>query len=292
MRTGGGAFTTVTVPPARLADLLAASLPDEELSADELAATLYQDPDGAVLGATDGAVGVAVRGDIGFVTVVVVEPGAQRRGVGRSLLELAHAWLRERGVAVVHAGAAAPRYLWPGIDVNAHAAAVALFESAGYEPVMTTHNHRCPTSFRAPVPAGLDVRRVRHGTADAEAVLAFASVEYPAWVDELERSLPGGCCHAAFEGTGEAVGFGCHSVNRAGWIGPMATAAASRGRGIGAAVLGAVCRDLAMAELDHAEIAWVGPDGFYEKAGAVPSRRFVVLGRRLWPGSGRRRGGS
>ena len=77
------------------------------------------------------------------------------------------------------------------------------------------------------------------------------------------------------------MGFACHSVNRAGWIGPMATAPRVRGRGVGLALLGAVCRDLDAAELDEAEIAWVGPDAFYEKAGATLSRRFAVLGRRL-----------
>ena len=178
-------------------------------------------------------------------------------------------------------GAAAPRYLWPGVDPDAHAAAVSLFAAAGYAPMASHHNHRCPTSFRAAVPAGLEVRRVREGSDDAGSVLAFAAAQFPAWVDEVTRSLPGGCCHAAFSPDGDAVGFGCHSVNRAGWIGPMATSAITRGRGVGSAVLGALCRDLALAELEHAEIAWVGPDAFYEQAGAVRSREFVVLGRAL-----------
>ena len=269
----------MSVPPARLAALLAATLPAEDLSAEELAATIYDDPDGAVLGDDDGAVGVAVRGDVGFVTVIVVDPASQRRGVGRSLLELGHSWLRDSGVEAVHTGAAAPRYLWPGVDVEAHAPAVELFSSAGYSPVMTTHNHRCPTAYRSPPPAGFEVRRV--AAADADALLRFASSEFPAWVDEVRRALPHGCCHGAFDSSGEAVGFACHSVNRAGWIGPMATSERVRGSGVGSALLGAVCRDLEAAELDEAEIAWVGPDAFYEKAGARLSRRFVVLGRGL-----------
>ena len=269
----------MTVAPARLAELLAATLPAEELSADELSATLYDDPDGAVLGDDDGAVGVAVRGDVGFVTVVVVDPTVQRQGLGRSLLELAHSWLRDRGVGVVHTGASAPRYLWPGVDVEAHAGAVALFESAGYAPVTTTHNHRCPTAYLSPPPAGVEIRRV--GAGDADALLRFAASDFPAWVDEVSRALPHGCCHGAFEASGSAVGFACHSVNRAGWIGPMATSERVRGSGVGSALLAAVCRDLHAAELDEAEIAWVGPDAFYEKAGARLSRRFVVLGRTL-----------
>jgi GNAT superfamily N-acetyltransferase len=280
VRTGGGALLT----PAQLAALLAVALPDEPLSAEELEATLFDDPDGIVLGDDDGAVGVAVRDGTGWITVVAVDPAAQRRGIGRSLLESAHAWLAGRGVAEVRTGAAAPRYLWPGVDVEAHGPAVALFESLGYSPVATTHNHRCPTSFRASPPDGVTVRRVTAADAAAAGgVVAFAAASFPQWVDELTRSLPNGCCHAAFDDAdGTAIGFACHSVNRAAWIGPMATDDRWRGRGVGSALLGAVCRDLSRAELDEAEIAWVGPDAFYEKAaGATRSRRFVVLARHL-----------
>lgn len=270
--------------PGQLAALLSAALAEEPLSAEELDATLFADPGGAVLGSTagTGAVGVAVRGDVGFVTVVVVHPDAHRQGIGRALLSDAHAWLRARGAVRVVAGPSAPRYLWPGVDVDAHPAAVALFRAAGYDEVGANRNHRCSTAFRAPVPDGFAVRRVRIGTPDAEALLGLAAASFPDWVDELGRSLGTGCCHGAFEAAGAAVGFGCHSVNRAGWIGPMATDERCRGRGVGAALLGAVCRDLALAELDEAEIAWVGPDAFYERtAGSTVSRRFAVLARAL-----------
>ena len=192
MRHGGGATGALSVSPSLLAELLAATLPDEELSAAELEATLFDDPDGAVLGSADGAVGVAVRGDVGFVTVLVVAPERQRHGVGRSLLDVAHRWLEEREVGVVHTGAAAPRYLWPGVDVEAHAGAVSLFGAAGYEPVTSTHNHRVPTGFRAPAPDGVEVRRASVGSAEAGRVVAFAAASFPAWVDEVERALPHG----------------------------------------------------------------------------------------------------
>ena len=278
LRTGGGAVLT----PAQLSALLAAALPDEQLSADELEGTLFADPDGAVLGSADGdgAVGVAVRDGVGWITVVAVDPDAQRRGIGRALLDAAHDWLRARGVTEVRTGAAAPRYLWPGVDLDAHSAAVALFESLGYSQVATTHNHRCSTSYRSSPPDGVRIRRVT--SHDADAAVTFAEASFPHWVDELVRSLAHGCCHAAFDDAGAAIGFACHSVNRAGWIGPMATDDRWRGRGVGSALLGAVCRDLSLAELDEAQIAWVGPDAFYEKAaGASVSRRFAVLGRHL-----------
>jgi GNAT superfamily N-acetyltransferase len=272
------------VTPDGLAALLRLALPDEQLSAEELAATVFEDPDGAVLDAAGGpgAVGVAVRGRTGFVTVIVVDPEVQRRGIGRALLDDAHAWLRGRGAATVVTGTSAPRYLWPGVDVAVHAAAVELFRSAGYEQVDATRNHRCSTTYRAPAPDGVEVRRVVDGSRDVEAVVAFAAGTFPDWVDELSRGIPNGCSHGAFLPDGTAVGFGCHSINRAGWIGPMATDPSMQGRGVGAALLGAVCRDLALAELEEAEIAWVGPDAFYQRtAGSTVSRRFAVLSRSL-----------
>jgi hypothetical protein len=71
------------------------------------------------------------------------------------------------------------------------------------------------------------------------------------------------------------VGFACHSVNRAGWIGPMATDPRWGRGGIGASLLSALCQDLMIAGRRDAEIAWVGPVGFYAKtAGAAVSRVF------------------
>ncbi len=72
----------------------------------------------------------------------------------------------------------------------------------------------------------------------------------------------------------EVIGFACHSVNRAGWLGPMGTDPDRRATGVGSALLGQVCRDLMIAEYPHTEISWVGPVRFYAKNGATVSRVF------------------
>lgn len=284
VRRGGCTYGAVS--PDGLAALLHAALPEEQLTAEELTATLFDDPDGEVLGTGDdlAAVGVALRGRAGFITLIAVDPAVQRQGLASELLDEAHRWLQVRGARTVATGASAPRYLWPGVDVDRHSDALKFFAAAAYEQVGSNRNHRCATAFRANPPAGIDVRRVRPSTEDAEAVLRFTGEAFPHWRDEVMRAVPNGCCLAAFrtDGKGAAVGFACHSVNRAGWIGPMATDVSVRGQGVGAALLGAVCRDLALAEFEEAEIAWVGPDAFYERtAGSRVSRRFAVLERPL-----------
>jgi len=85
--------------------------------------------------------------------------------------------------------------------------------------------------------------------------------------------LPPAPCYAA-RGGGGTIGFACHSVNRTGWIGPMATDPGRQHAGVGRSLLGEVCASLSDAGHTEADIAWVGPIGFYAKAGAVVSRVF------------------
>ena len=74
-----------------------------------------------------------------------------------------------------------------------------------------------------------------------------------------------GTAFAARDADGATIGFGCHSCNRAGWIGPMATDPDAQHGGVGSAVLGAVCADLDARGHATGEIAWVSNLRFYGK---------------------------
>ena len=105
---------------------------------------------------------------------------------------------------------------------------------------------------------------------------------WPNWEAEALRAVEHGCCHVAVAAdeaaTSGALGFACHSVNRAGWIGPMGTDPHGQHGGVGTAMLSQLCRDLRAADMPEAEVAWVGPVGFYAKAaGATVSRVFRSL---------------
>jgi GNAT superfamily N-acetyltransferase len=258
-------------------------MPAERLSADELLACCWDDP-GVVLATADGqgAVAAVVRrwGEhvVGYVKLLAVHPGARRAGVGRALLAAAEQWAWDQGAAEVHLGGSAPFYLWPGVDVQA-LAMLCLAESAGYEPTGAALNMSVPTTFRAPVPEGLELRRVLDD-ADAVAVDALVEPVWPEWMAEMHRAVEQGTCLALFDPSGEAVAFACHSVNRAAWFGPTGTDPRRRHGGAGLAVLGAVARDLTAAGYADTEICWIGPVGFYAAAGGAVSRTFRTLRRR------------
>lgn len=278
---------------ACLAALVDEAHGDEELSDDELLACCWDDP-GVVLGTgvpgsgsgeePAGAVAAAVRhhGDgssTGFVKLLAVAPGSRRLGHGTALLARAEQWAVDQGADEMRLGGSAPFYLWPGVDVR-WTPALCLAEAAGYAPVGAELNLSCPTSHRAPLPEGCAIRRLVE-RADVEAVTTWVAEDWPWWRAELERGIEQGGAFGAFV-EDQAAGFACHSVNRAAWVGPMATRRSLHRAGTGSALLGELCRDLTVAGYSDAEIAWVGPVGFYAKAaGAAVSRVFRTYRRSL-----------
>ena len=262
--------------------LLELALPAENLSLDEVVACCWDDP-GVVLGddAGDAAVvAVARGGDVrvtGWVKALAVAPAVQGLGWGRALLAVAEDWAFDQGAGHLGAGASAPFYLWPGVDVR-WTRALCMFESAGWFPLGAELNMSCPTTHRASPPDGVAVRRALEDS-DAEGAVAFCEEAFPQWVPELRRGIEHGACFVAVDDAG-VLGFACHSVNRAGWVGPMATNPERQRGGVGRALLGALCQDLRAAGFADAEIAWVGPVGFYAKAaGASVSRVFRQVGK-------------
>lgn len=270
----------------RLDDLVTLAddtLAPENLSPDELAAGCWDDP-GVVLGTAKGEgvlAGVVRAWDsyrIGFVSLVAVQPAARRLGLATALFDEFETWAFDQGAAEVRIGGGVPFYFWPGIDVRL-TAMLCLAEAAGYEPDGLAVNLSCPTTFRAAPPEGIEVRRLV-ADEDVATALSFAEADHPEWVAELQRGIEQGGAFAAFADD-EVAGFGCHSVCRAGWIGPMATSSRRRHGGVGSAVLGELCRDLMVAGFTDAEISWVGPVRFYVKAaGASVSRTFAAYGKK------------
>jgi GNAT superfamily N-acetyltransferase len=213
-----------------------------------------------------------------WLVLTVVHPDHQSRGLGKELVSTVFDRARAVGARDVMLASAIPRYLWPGVD-TANTRAGMLLETLGFEREWVGTNMAIPTAFRRPPPHGLVVEHETvAGSHD------FAAAEFPHWVPELDRAVALGTAVAARDADGRTVGFACHSVNRAGWIGPMATDPGLQHGGVGSAVLGALCADLESRGIPTGEISWVSNLRFYGKCGARVSRVFLG-GRKKLPSS-------
>jgi len=173
-----------------------------------------------------------------WLTLVAVEPSAQSAGLGKQLVHAVADRARALGAHDLLLASAVPRYVWPGVDV-CNTRAGMLLETCGFERDWVGTNMEIATSFRRAAPVGVLVER-ETGTGAHD----FAERAYPYWVPELDRAVELGFAFAARDATGATIGFGCHSVGRAGWIGPMATDPDLQHGGVGSAVVAALCADL------------------------------------------------
>jgi len=265
---------------ARILALVAAALPGEDLHDDDVIANLFDDPDPVLVVGDDrgGFVAAVARGSVVHIQLIAVDPSVRRQGIGAALVREVESWaFAEVGATAVVIGAGAPFYLFAGVDVRA-TAALCLFEAAGYQPRGAELNVSFSSRLRAPAPAGVELRRVLEED-DATRALAFVGRHWPNWVAETSRGVEHGACHVAVA-DGAVIGFGCHSVNRLGWLGPMGTDPERRSAGVGTALLSVIAKDVMAAGIDSVEVSWIGPMRFYAKAAdASVSRVFRSFGK-------------
>jgi mycothiol synthase len=263
-----------------LCALVDITLPGEGLSADEVVSTCFEDTEPSIVLALPGGQGAAAAvvravGDRKVVDLLllVVEPAAQGQGRGRQLLAAVEEWAFDTvGASAVRAGRSSAFGLWPGVDVR-WTRSLCLFDAAGYEVADVALVLSCPSTYWTPAPEAVEVRRVLEDD-DATASQSWTALHLPRWSAVVARSVEHGSCLVAVK-RGEIAGLVCHSVNRTGWVGPIAVAADQRGRGIGRALLGATCRDLRAAGLADVQISPSAPIEFFARsAGASVSRVF------------------
>ncbi len=233
--------------PDALAALCAAVMPEENLTVEELTHACFGAND---TGTDDEAVPDEIFGDergvavmqthrfgehvAAWLVLVAVHPDEQSRGKGKALVGAVAKRAREIGAPHLMLASAIPRYLWPGVD-TANTRAGMLLETLGFERDWVATNMTIDSSFRRTPPAGVIVERETGSGAHDLAAAAF-----PHWVPELDRAVSLGTAFAARDAGGATIGFGCHSVTRAGWIGPMATDPTLQHGGVGSAVLAGV----------------------------------------------------
>ncbi|MEV4618313.1 GNAT family N-acetyltransferase [Asanoa sp. NPDC049573] len=225
---------------------------------------------------------------VGHVDLIAVHPDHRRHGIGRALLARVESALAGFGARAVALVGNAPVYAWPGIDVR-YTPAVCLAEASGYARESVAWNmtadltpgslaleSTAPAEARLAA-AGVAVRRAV--TADVPGLVEFAQEHFGlGWGAEISESAG---IHFAVR-DGSVLGFACWGSSRPSYFGPMGTAAAARGLGVGGVLLRRCLQEQHSAGLSSAQIGWVGPVPFYSaNSGARIERVFFLYRRQL-----------
>ncbi|WP_174536258.1 GNAT family N-acetyltransferase [Micromonospora chalcea] len=251
--------------------------------------------DGALIGVLVGSLSAADP-RLGHVDLIAVAPPERRQGVGGALLAEAESRLGRLGAAEVLLAGNPPHYAWPGIDVR-YTPAVCAAQRLGYRQDRTAWNMTAdlsegsvalrPTEAAEQRLAGRGVTVRRATPDDLPALAAFARSTFGGtWDGELAGSVgrPDAGVHLA-ERDGEILGFAAYGSARPSWFGPMGTAPAAEGSGIGGVLLRRCLRDQAAAGIGAAQIGWVGPVPFYSNAAGARIERVFFLYRKAIKGA-------
>ena len=248
---------------------------------DELA--IVSEDDGQLVGFGMGRLWPSADALRGTVKLLCVAPERRREGIGGTILRQLEGGLAARGATVARIAEASPNYLTPGIDVR-HTPGWLFVQKHGYRQIGEAINMTVDLgrSFdTAEAERQLDAQGVavrRAGESDRETVRAFLAEHWPAWTGEVETTFAQSpvSLHLAFR-AGELLGFSAYDANNVGtaWFGPMGTAEATRGLGIGGVLCRRCLADLKAQGHATATIPWVAPVGFYaQTADARVSRVF------------------
>jgi mycothiol synthase len=243
---------------------------------------------GELLGAVLGSVSHEDP-SIGHIDLIAVDPEQRRRGVGRSLISRVEGALAGLGVDDLVMAGNPPYYAWPGIDVRYTAAICAAMalgyrqDDYGWNMTARTEQESTATAENELAGTGVSVRRA--GPADLPALVEFSMANFaPLWAGEISHSVDRerAGCHIAADAAGRILGFAAYGSSRPSWFGPMGTAPAGRGLGIGSLLLRRCLADQRANGFEEVQIGWVGPLPFYSgQVSARVERVFVQCRREL-----------
>ncbi len=236
-----------------------------------------------------GGVGVVAVDPAGSIPLLLVHPGAQRRGVGTRLLEAGMARLAELGTTTVGLGSGGDDYIWPGVPDDLPGA-VGFFEARGWGFDHTVID--LVADLRGyEAPAGVGERAARAGVSlqvmagpERAEVMAFEAAAFPDWVVWFERL--DSSVLVARDRAGAVVGtllfrgpLGATIYEpllgpEAGTIGCVGVAAPAQGAGIGSAMVARASELLRDAGTRACHIGWTRREQFYARVGYAPWRRY------------------
>jgi mycothiol synthase len=231
---------------------------------------------------------------IGHIDLIAVDPRHRRNGIGRGLVSGIEGALAGLGAGEVMIAGNPPFYAWPGVDVR-YTPAICAAMALGYEQDqpgwnMTADLTDGSPALRPTVPteerlakSGITIRRAVAD--DLPDLRDFALANFGSeWAGEITHSVgrEQAGCHLAIDPDNKIMGFAAYGSSRPSMFGPMGTAPAAQGRGIGGVLLRRCLADQRATGQRSSQIGWVGPVPFYSGAvGARIERVFFLYRKQL-----------
>lgn len=226
-----------------------------------------------------------------WLPVFAVDPDAQRRGVGRALVDTAVGWIDarrgRREIWISGEAGSAPGYVFPGVDVDAYPHALKLLQRVGF----AVHHHAVSMARETITfdvakhhadawKTGGDVTIEPLSPATADALLRFLATEFPGdWTTAARPKIRGRMHELLIARRGDRVVGYCQWDGE--HFGPFGVAASERNARVGAKLFVEAVRRIRAADGHSVWFNWADPDAqrFYERYGLAPTRRFAIMKR-------------
>jgi mycothiol synthase len=232
---------------------------------------------------------VGLEPEHGWIPVLAVDPHAQRRGIGRALLDRAIGHMRAAGrrqVWVCGNTGSAPGYVFPGVDGDAYAVGLHLFQAAGFvidhEPIAMSREvvDFDVEKYHADAWAtGSDLTVETLSPPRVQDFLVFMAEAFPGdWNIAARAKIRAGRLHEVL-----IARRGNTTLGYCQWegehFGPIGVVAAERGARIGAKLFVEAVRRIRAADGRTVWFNWADEDAarFYERFGLAATRRFAIL---------------
>ncbi|MGZ4400250.1 MAG: GNAT family N-acetyltransferase [Gaiellaceae bacterium] len=248
--------------------------------------------DGVVAELAGEPVGAVAVDPSGAILLLMVDPCAGRRGIGRRLHDAALEGLRRTAAAEIRLGSNGCPYLWPGVPREL-TAAVAFFERVGWHWNSVVSDlsadllgYQAPEGVvERPRRAGVELAVAR--PEEMQEVRAFERRSFPTWLHWFDRAQahevlvargPDGTILGTllFRGREPAYLLAPILGRDCGTIACVGVAEPAEGRGIGTAMVVRASELLRDAGTRICHISWTLRVDFYRRAGYEPWREYLT----------------
>ena len=242
----------------------------------------------------------------GGISVLMVDPTARRRGVGRSLHAAALSRLRNAGVVRARLGGGGTYRFWPGVPAGMAGAEPFLrscgwrFSETAYDLVQNLRGYRTPSDSPHRF-AGKDTDIRVPSAAEIDTILEFEAQHFPTWLeafqhiagvgaldDILAAWAPGaGVIGSLLMFTRTSRGAGSNRLWKTvlgedmGGLGAVGVAETERGRGVGTALVARATEILKHRGVRTSYVGWTSQVGLYGDLGYTKWRQYDMSARAL-----------